>query len=248
MKIFISYCWDDENIVIPIINKFVKKYNLSDNEYFLDRRVNVLGDHYWENIDKSIKESTHFIYFNSINYYNSSSCSKEYLRALFLHKLNKIKILEVRIEKTDLFIPRNDLIYIQIDNPNIIDEIYKSMTKTNVNFKSALNNSELSDKEIDKVGKCIYDFIGKYDCFMKEFSKYFQKRSDDLYFSRLRPTDTERFASETLNDWIKQTLIFEYKFDDDEQKALIKKYAESNIEFDFRHFLRKIGFEVKWGI
>ena len=122
------------------------------------------------------------------------------------------------------------------------------MTKTNVNFKSALNNSELSDKEIDKVGKCIYDFIGKYDCFMKEFSKYFQKRSDDLYFSRLRPTDTERFASETLNDWIKQTLIFEYKFDDDEQKALIKKYAESNIEFDFRHFLRQIGFEVKWGI
>ena len=38
------------------------------------------------------------------------------------------------------------------------------------------------------------------------------------------------------------------KFDNDEQKALIKKYAESNIEFNFRHFLRKIGFEVKWGI
>ena len=70
MKIFISYCWDDENIVIPIIDKLVRKYNLSENEYFVDRRINVLGDHYWENIDKSIKESTHFIYFNSINYYN----------------------------------------------------------------------------------------------------------------------------------------------------------------------------------
>ena len=57
MKIFISYCWDDENIVIPIIDKLVRKYNLSENEYFVDRRINVLGDHYWKNIDKSIKES-----------------------------------------------------------------------------------------------------------------------------------------------------------------------------------------------
>lgn len=46
MKIFISYCWDDENIVIPIIDKLVRKYNLSENEYFVDRRINVLGDHY----------------------------------------------------------------------------------------------------------------------------------------------------------------------------------------------------------
>lgn len=244
MKIFISYCWDDENIVIPIVENFIKKYNFSENEYFLDRRVNVLGDHYWENINNSIKESTHFIYFNSMNYYNSGPCSKEYLRALFLYKLNKIKILEVRMDKTDLFIPRNDLIYIEINNPNILEEMYKSVTKANI----TLNNRELSDEELKKVWKCIGIFINKYEHFLKEFSKYFEKRSDDLYFNRLRPKDIERFASQTLNDWIKQTIFFEYKFENDKQKALIKKYVESNIEFDFRHFLRKIGFEVKWGI
>ena len=145
------------------------------------------------------------------------------------------------MDKTDLFIPRNDLIYIEINNPNILEEMYKSVTKANI----TLNNRELSDEESNEVWKYICIFINKYEHFMEESSKYFKKRCDDLYFNRLRPKDTERFASQTLNDWIKQTIFFEYKFENDKQKALIKKYAESNTEFDFRHFLRKIGFEVK---
>lgn len=116
-KIFFSYCWDDKE-AFDFIEKFIKKNNLKEEDFFLDIRKNKLGDHYWENIRDELEGSGYFIYFNSINYYKSSACCKEYIWALSIEQSEgNIKLIEIKMDKqSKLYQSSNDRVYYDFAN------------------------------------------------------------------------------------------------------------------------------------
>lgn len=151
-KIFFSYCWDDKK-ALKFIEKFVKENNLKEEDYFLDKKNNMPGDHYWENIKNELKKSDYFIYFNSINYYNSSACCKEYIWALTLwQNQSNIKLIEVKMDKkTKLYTNSKDRVYCEFIPE---EKLFNNLTKLlslKIDKKSGSKNKNISKKELIKI-------------------------------------------------------------------------------------------------
>lgn len=151
-KIFFSYCWDDKK-ALKFIEKFVKENNLKEEDYFLDKKNNMPGDHYWKNIKNKLNKSDYFIYFNSINYYNSSACSKEYSWALSLEQnQSNIKLIEVKMDKqTKLYRTSKDKVYCDfLPQKELINKLTELLK---IDKKSKVKDKKNGNKELVKIIK-----------------------------------------------------------------------------------------------
>lgn len=134
-NIFFSYCWgDDEKYqIVSFVEELIKKLEYKKENFFLDKKTNNPGDQYWENIRIAIDTSQLFIFCNSPNYCNSSSCCKEYVWALKKSQNSDFKIIEIKLETSNLYRPYNDEIYVKYDDENILDKIYNAVYQNNFN-------------------------------------------------------------------------------------------------------------------
>ena len=151
-KIFFSYCWEDKK-VLKFIEKFVKENKLKEKDYFLDKKNNKPGDHYWKNIKNELNKSDYFIYFNSINYYNSSACCKEYIWALSLEQnQSNIKLIEVKMDKqTKLYRMSKDKVYCDfLPQKELINKLTELLK---IDKKSKVKDKKNRNKELVKIIK-----------------------------------------------------------------------------------------------
>lgn len=134
-NIFFSYCWgDDEKYqIVSFIEKLIAKLEYKYENFYLDQKTNNLGNQYWKNIRNAIETSQLFIFFNSSNYCNSSACCKEYVWALKKSQNSDFKIIEIKLETSNLYRPYNDEIYVKYDDENILEKIYNSIYKNDFN-------------------------------------------------------------------------------------------------------------------
>lgn len=140
-NIFFSYCWGDNEkyqtvsivSIVSFVEKLIKKLEYKKENFYLDQKTNNVGDQYWKNIRNAIETSQLFIFFNSPNYCNSSSCCKEYVWALKKSQNSDFKIIEIKLETSNLYRPYNDEIYVKYDDENILDKIYNAIYKNNFN-------------------------------------------------------------------------------------------------------------------
>lgn len=146
-NIFFSYCWADEQKALPFVENLIKKINYDINDYYLDRKINKVGDQYWKNINNALATCQLFIFFNSNNYYNSSACCKEYVWALQRQKEENIKIIEIKLEDTDLYRPYKDQLYVKFEDDQILDKLYDAIY--NNDFSGFEKKSILSIQSIN---------------------------------------------------------------------------------------------------
>lgn len=134
-NIFFSYCWEDEKKyqIVSFVEELIKELEYKKENFFLDQKTNNLGDQYWENIRIAIETAQLFIFFNSPNYCNSSACCKEYVWALKKSQNSDFKIIEIKLETSNLYRPYNDEIYVKYDDENILDKIYNAVYQNNFN-------------------------------------------------------------------------------------------------------------------
>lgn len=134
-NIFFSYCWGDEEKyqIVSFVEELIKKLEYKKENFFLDKKTNNPGDQYWKNIKKAMDTSQLFIFFNSSNYCNSSPCCKEYVWALKKSQNSDLKIIEIKLETSNLYRPHNDEIYVKYDDENILDKIYNAVYQNNFN-------------------------------------------------------------------------------------------------------------------
>lgn len=134
-NIFFSYCWgDDEKYqIVSFVYELIEKLEYKEENFYLDQKTNNVGDQYWKNIRNAIETSQLFIFFNSPNYCNSSACCKEYVWALKKSQNSDFKIIEIKLETSNLYRPYNDEIYVKYDDENIFDKIYNAIYKNNFN-------------------------------------------------------------------------------------------------------------------
>lgn len=134
-NIFFSYCWgDDEKYqIVSFVEELIKKLEYKKENFYLDQKTNNVGDQYWKNIRNAIETSQLFIFFNSPNYCNSSACCKEYVWALKKSQNSDFKIIEIKLETSDLYRPYNDEIYVKRYDKNILDKIYNAVYQNNFN-------------------------------------------------------------------------------------------------------------------
>lgn len=149
-NIFFSYCWgDDEKYqIVSFIEKLIEKLEYKNENFYLDQKTNNLGDQYWKNIRNAIETSQLFIFFNSSNYCNSSACCKEYVWALKKSQNSDFKIIEIKLETSNLYRPYNDEIYVKHDDKYILEKIYNAVYRNNFNgFSTPSIFHDLQTKE-----------------------------------------------------------------------------------------------------
>ncbi len=130
-NIFFSYCWGDNKKyqIVSFIDKLITKLEYKNENFYLDIEKNNLGDQYWKNIKNAIETSQIFIFFNSPNYCNSSACCKEYVWALKKSQKYNFKIIEIKLENSNLYRPYRDEIYVKYDDINILEKFYNAIYK-----------------------------------------------------------------------------------------------------------------------
>ena len=137
-KIFFSFSEKDKNVVNKLFNEIKIKFNIiSEEQYFKFDEPGKVNENYLDDINKNLKESSHFIFFNSKNYCESPMCNYEYVRALELQKENNLIIFEINLDNIDFLKPFN--------------EFYKSLNYDNGNNLNWLNSLYVlySDKELE---------------------------------------------------------------------------------------------------
>lgn len=96
MKIFVSYCHKDENIVLPVVNGLIEKYGKST--ILIDNEVLKPGDSIIDFMNDSLGQFTHFILFLSSNSIESPMVSIEWKTALPMCDGRNTKFIPVIID------------------------------------------------------------------------------------------------------------------------------------------------------
>lgn len=197
-NIFFSYCWADEQKVLPFVENLIKKINYDINDYYLDRKINKVGDQYWKNINNAIATCQLFIFFNSNNYYNSSACCKEYVWALQRQKEENIKIIEIKLEDTDLYRPYLDQVYVKFEDDQILDKLYDAIYNNDFSgfeVTKIFNNVEVvREKEIAKINfKFTKNVLKPILIFLVE-----KHKNDDIEIKQLLNIETSELVTHDL--------------------------------------------------